>query len=98
VRYLIIKNKRLYKLFFKLELKRAQYKAVVYNLQLPFYIRQRAIMALSAISGASSYVSIKQRCLITGKSRSVSNYFKLARIKLRLLISNDYANGIKKDS
>jgi ribosomal protein S14 len=96
MKYLIIKNKKLYKLFFKFELKRLQYKSLAYNLKVPNYIRQYSFSHLSKFSNSSSYVMIKQRCFISNNGRSVSNHFKLARIKLRLLISNNYINGVKK--
>jgi ribosomal protein S14 len=92
----MIKNKKIYKLFFKLELKRLQYKSLVYNLRIPKYIRQHSFLCLSKISSSSSYTMIRQRCFISNNGRSVSNHFKLSRIKLRLLISNNYINGVKK--
>jgi len=96
MRYLLIKNKRLYRLFFKLELKRLQYKSIMLNTRLPNYIRQRALMQINKLNKNSSYVKIKQRCFVTNNGRSVLNHFKLSRIKLRLLISNNYVNGVKK--
>lgn len=96
MRYLLIKNKRLYNLFFKLELKRLHYKSVFFNRALPNYIRQKAFIEMAGIDKNSSYVSIKQRCFNTNNSRSVANHFKLSRIKLRLLISNNFVNGVKK--
>ncbi len=96
MRYLLIKNKKLYKLFYKFELKRLQYKSLFFNTKLPFYIRQKAFLLLTKINKNSSYVTIKQRCFLTNNNRSVLNYFKISRIKLRLLISNNYINGVKK--
>lgn len=96
MKYLLIKNKKLYNLFFKLELKRLQYKSVFFNQSLPNYIRQKAFTEMVSIEKSSSYVSIKQRCFNTNNSRSVTNHFKLSRIKLRLLISNNFINGVKK--
>jgi ribosomal protein S14 len=98
MRYLLIKNKKLYKTFFKLELKRLQYKSIFFNLNTPNYIRQYAFRNLNRINTNSSYVAIKQRCFITNNGRSVLNHFKLSRIKLRLLISNNYVNSVKKSS
>ena len=98
MRYLLIKNKKIYNLLYKNELKRIQYKSVIYNRQLPHYIRQMAIFKLSRLDSKSSVVSLRQRCYFTNRSRSVFNFFKIARMKLRLLISNNYLNGIKKSS
>lgn len=96
MRYLLIKNKKLYQLFFKFELKRLQYKSLFLNTKLPNYIRQNAFLQLSKLNKNSSFVSIRQRCFLSNSSRSVSTHFKLARIKLRLLISTNYINGVKK--
>ena len=94
MRYLKIKNKKLYKLFYNIELQKIQYKFIFNNTLLPFFIRQQAFNKLSNMN--FSYVTIKNRCYVTNKNRSVFNYFKLSRIKLRLLASNNYINGIKK--
>jgi small subunit ribosomal protein S14 len=96
MKYLLIKNRRLYKLFLKFELKRLQFKSIFFNKKIPNYIRQQAFVNLNYINKNSSYTSIKQRCFITNNARSVSNHFKFSRIKLRLLISNNYINGVKK--
>ena len=98
MKYLVIKNKKLYKLFYKWELKRLQYKSVFYNLSIPNYIRQAAFNRLRKLKSNSSYVKVKQRCIITNNGRSVFNHFKISRIKLRLLISNNYINGVKKSN
>ena len=92
----MIKNKKIYKLFFKFELKRLQYKSLAYNLAIPNYIRQYSFVCLNKLAANSSYVMIRQRCFISNNARSVSNHFKLSRIKLRLLVSNNYINGVKK--
>jgi small subunit ribosomal protein S14 len=68
------------------------------NRKLPNYIRQKAFTYISKLDKNSSYVAIKQRCFVTNKGRSVLNHFKLSRIKLRLLISNNYINGVKKSN
>jgi ribosomal protein S14 len=98
MRYITVKNKKLYKLFFKFELKRLQYKNIFCNTRIPDYIRQEAFDNLNKINSNSSFTAIRQKCSSTDKTRSVSNHFKLSRIKLRLLISNDYINGVKKFS
>lgn len=98
MKYLIIKNKKIYRLFYKFELKRLQYKSIFYNRLLPLYIRQHAFNFLKKLPNSSSYSAVRQRCFITNNSRSVLTHFKLSRIKLRMLISNNYINGVKKSS
>lgn len=98
MKYLLIKNKKIYNLIYKNELKRIQYKSIIYNRKLPYFVRQQAISKLNNLKTNSSYVSLRQRCFFTNRSRSVFNFFKIARMKLRLLASNNYINGLKKSS
>ena len=98
MRYLLFKNRRLYNLFFQFEFKRLQLKFILLNQSLPGYIRQHAFNRLNALKPCTSSVYLKNRCFITNKSRSVSNYFRISRIKLRSLISNNYLNGARKSS
>lgn len=45
-----------------------------------------------------SFVKIKNRCLLTNSSSSVTNRYRMHRMALRLSISNGYLNGLKKSS
>lgn len=96
MKYLIIKNKKIYKLFYKTEIKRLQYKSIFYNIRTPYYIRQYAFNQLKNLPLSSTYTMIRQRCFMTNNSRSILNHFKLSRIKLRQLVSNNFVNGVKK--
>lgn len=98
MRYLLLKNKKIYNLIYTFELKRIQYKTIIYNSKLPYYIRQKAIINLHDLNSKSSLIKLRQRCFFTNKSRSVFNFFKISRIKLRYLISNNYLNAIKKSN
>lgn len=95
MRYLLIKNKKIYKEYFKNELDTLLYKNVIYNQNLPNYIRQFIHFSKKKMT---SICKIRQRCYFSNKSRSVLNYHKLSRIKLRALISQNKLNGIKKSS
>jgi small subunit ribosomal protein S14 len=99
MRYLLIKNKKIYKLIYSFELKRLQYKTIIFNENLPFYIRQHAVVNLNRLhNNKNSFVNIHQRCFFTNRGRSVFNFFKISRIKLRCLLSNNYITGIKKST
>lgn len=50
------------------------------------------------IKPSSSLVRIKNRCLITGRSHSVHRKFKLSRIQIRDLGSNNQLMGLSKAS
>lgn len=98
MKYLLFKNRKLYKLFFRFELKRLQLKVILLNQNLPGYIKQKAADQMNKTKPSASFVFIKNRCFITNRSRAVSTYFRISRIKLRMLISNNYFNGAKKSS
>jgi ribosomal protein S14 len=74
-------------------------KYFLYNTNFEFFIRQRVLNLLNNLFlYKKSFVSIKFRCFLTNKGRSCFNYFKISRIKLRMLNSYGLLNGIKKAS
>lgn len=95
MRYLLIKNKKLYREYFKNELNNVLYKNILYNQKLPNYIRQFAFFNKQK---TISITKIRQRCYFSNKSRAIFNHCKLSRIKLRFLISNNFLNAVKKSS
>jgi small subunit ribosomal protein S14 len=98
MRYLYIKTKKLFKKFITTEIQNINYKNILTNRNLPNYIRQHAIEILQKTDREVKNYTIRNRCYITNKSRSVNNLTKLSRIKLKTLISNGYMNSIKKSS
>jgi small subunit ribosomal protein S14 len=97
MRYLYIKTKKLFRKFITTEIQKINYKNILTNRNLPNYIRQHAVEILQKMDREINY-TIRNRCYITNKSRSVNNLTKLSRIKLKTLISNGYMNSIKKSS
>jgi ribosomal protein S14 len=96
MRYLYIKNKRLNNNYLRNEVTNIVHKNLTYNIKLPHYIRQNNLACF--LNSKFVKHNVRNRCYITNKARSVNNYFKLSRIKLRSLISNSYINAIKKSS
>lgn len=92
MQYQLYKTKKKLKYITGIEKTQLLLKSILCNLNLPFYIRQSGGLKLFKLDISS----IRNRCLITNKSRSVFNHFKLSRIKLRWLASNGYINAIKK--
>lgn len=58
--------------------------------------RMLACAKLSKLKNKSSYVKIRNRCVITGRSRGIYNYFKISRIMIRELASKGLLPGVKK--
>ena len=87
-----------FKKFIADEIRKINYKNILANRNLPNYIRQQSVEILQKTNKEVKNHTIRNRCYITNKSRSVNNYTKLSRIKLKTLISNGYMNSIKKSS
>jgi ribosomal protein S14 len=96
--YLINKDQKRRLLVNKYELKRKLLKSIIYNLQLPKYVQFLAITKLNSFPKESSIVRIRNRCVITGRSRSVYKDFKLSRMMLRSFALNGFLTGITKSS
>jgi ribosomal protein S14 len=92
MKYLLFKNKKLYNTFFNNEIQILKLKFISKNLKIPAFIRQQAAMG----SYRKYNLKARNRCVISNKSRSIFNYFKISRIKLRQLFSNSFVNGVKK--
>jgi len=95
---LIEKDKRRRKLFKKYENKRRELKAVIYNKENSMELRNKAQIALSKLPKDSSKIRIKNRCVLTGRSKGVFRYFKLSRIQLRQLALEGNIPGYTKTS
>lgn len=73
-------------------------KYIINNLNLSKKIRQEAQNNLMNLSLHGNRVRIGNRCIITGRNRSVYKKFKLSRLMLRKLALSGELTGIKKIS
>ena len=78
--------------------KRNQLKSVIYNMNIPKEMRFLATLHLAKLPRNGSKVRIRNRCLLTGRSRSIYRYFKLSRIMVREFASMGLLTGVKKSS
>jgi small subunit ribosomal protein S14 len=81
-----------------LEYKRLTLKALRANLSISTKIRFLALTQLSKLRADTALVKIRNRCILTGRSRGVYNYFKISRIMIRDLASKGLLPGVKKAS
>ena len=95
---LIEKDKKRRKLFKKYEKKRRELKAIIYNKDTSSELRSEAQYKLSKLPKDSSKIRIKNRCVLTGRSKGVFRYFKLSRIQLRQLALEGNIPGYTKAS
>jgi small subunit ribosomal protein S14 len=83
----------------KTELKKKILKSLLYNRNLVNLQEKRSFMyAMAKFPTNSSIVRIKNRCILTGRSRSVFSLFKLSRLSFRKLASFGYIPGVSKAS
>jgi ribosomal protein S14 len=53
---------------------------------------------LQSLPRNASFVRIKNRCVITGRSKSCYRFFKLSRIQLKAHVSKGLLYGVRKSS
>ena len=81
-----------------LEYKRISLRAIQNNLALPIKSRLAAQLLLSKMTLDSAKVRIRNRCILTGRSRGIYKYLKISRIMLREYAAKGMLVGIKKNS
>lgn len=78
--------------------KRLNLKEIIMNKDLPLEERFKAQLKLSSMPRNGARTRVRNRCLLTGRSRGYYRKFKLSRISLRLLAGNAMLPGVVKAS
>lgn len=86
------------KLVQKHELRRLQYKALINDFSIPKKVRYQFIQKLNKLPKNSSITRVRNRCILTGRGRSVFRFCKLSRIIIRQLAAQGQLAGIQKSS
>ena len=94
----IERNKKRIKLYEKYKAKHAKLLKQANNKKLSPDEQYQARLKLSKIPRNASKVRIRNRCVLTGRSRGVYRKFKLSRIVFRELASIGHIPGITKSS
>ena len=85
-------------LFKNTEEKRVLLKAISKDYHLPWLCRQRAVARLAKLPRNGSKTRVRNRCIITGRTRSIEQPFKLSRISFRQLAARGLLPGVYKAS
>jgi small subunit ribosomal protein S14 len=80
------------------EASRRLLKAMCREASLSPSLRQEAMSALAKLPRNSSPTRVRNRCSLTGRSRGVSQDFRLSRMKLRQLAAQGLLPGVFKAS
>lgn len=94
----IEKNNRRAKMVAKFAPRRAELKAVIMNKATSPAERFAAVMKLSKLPKNSAKERVRNRCLLSGRSRGFYRKFGLSRIWLRTLASSGELPGVTKAS
>lgn len=98
MKYLLARDKKRRFLLKKFEVYRLVYKAIWFNTKLPFVIRYKAFLLLASLPKNSSKTRVIQRCVYTGRTRSLIKNWKISRLKFRDLTRNGLLYGVKRAS
>ncbi len=94
----IEKNKHRQDMVQRFAARRAKLKAVAANNGLPMEERFEARLKLSELPRNSAATRIRNRCVVSGRARSVYRKMKMSRIALRELGSKGLIPGLVKSS
>jgi small subunit ribosomal protein S14 len=92
------KNKRRERMAKRCQPKRDRLKAIVMSKEVSPEERFAAQLKLAEMPRNGARIRIRNRCELTGRSRSVYRRFKLSRIMLRQLASEGMLPGVVKSS
>jgi len=95
---LFIKDKNRRFFYFFLEKKRLILQHIIQNLNNPLDVRTAAQVELHNFFKKNSHTKIKNRCILSNRSRSVFRYTKVSRIFFKQYALEGTFMGIKKAS
>lgn len=78
--------------------KRAELKAIIHNMEIPFEERMQAQVKLQKLPRDASPVRVQRRCRLTGRPHAVYRKFGLCRNKLRETAMRGEVPGLHKAS
>ena len=92
------RDSELRKIVYKFEHQRVALKSIQNHLAFALRKRFYASTQLSKLPSHSSPVQLRNRCVLTGRSRGVYNFFKISRIMIRHFTAKGLLPGLKKAS
>ena len=84
-------------LYGKYELQRLQLTALIRDSKVPNHIKSECQKNLNRLPRNSSLIRVRNRCVLTGRGRSVYRFCRLSRIKVRELASQGWIQGVQKN-
>ncbi|MBB21242.1 MAG: 30S ribosomal protein S14 [Rickettsiales bacterium] len=94
----IYKDIKLRKLFRRFEVRRRLLLGLINDMSIPLEKRLEFVSQLNRLPRNSSKVRTHNRCVLTGRSKSVHRFCKLSRLGLRKLASEGLIPALSKKS
>ncbi len=85
MKYLIIKDRRNRLLYNLYERRRKVLRAIIENLSLPLNVRNNAYNVIMSLPRETSNTRMRNRCMLTGRSRGIYKRFGVSRLIFRKL-------------
>lgn len=98
MKYLILKDRRRRILFAFYEQRSNVFRAIRDNQNFSIKKRKKAYTTLNSFPRDAHLSRIRNRCVLTGRSRAIYRKFGLSRLRFRKFASEGILNGIKKAS
>ena len=98
MKYLIIKDIKKRKNYNKLEMKIFYLKSLVNITNLDKDLREKLYFKLQKYQKKISSIRLKNRCVVTYRSKSIYRDVKISRIFFRQTASDGLINGVRKSS
>lgn len=96
--YLKVKANKILKVIIEWELERFLLKYLIKNLYFPIWVRQFALLSLTKLPLQSSFSYLHNRCYFSNQPRSILTFFKLNRVRFKMLLVRADLTGVKKKS
>jgi ribosomal protein S14 len=96
MRHLFDKDRKFRKNYKKYEFKNLILKALVFNIKLPYAIRENLFNILLNYSIIGNISNIKNRCVFTYRGRSIITKYKVSRLEFKRLVVLGNIMGVYK--
>ena len=98
MKYLLVKEKKVRSKVNLLELNRLILLSILKNSSISLLFRQNLYLKKRLSLFYPYKTRVKNRCIITNRSRSVFNKFRLSRLTLKFFLGQKKINGLRKVS
>lgn len=96
MKYLLKKDKEKRKGFISNELIYIVLKSIIISNNLNIFLREYSWLKISKLSKKYSIIRIKNRCIITNRSRFIIIKYKISRLEFKSLVKFSNINGVYK--